>query len=185
MITPTQLKPGMIIEYKNAPHQILNTKFSRSAQSGGFVTVKMKNLLTTNIIEDTFREKENFEEADLEKKEFQYLYQEGTNFVFMDKVSFDQIKISRDQLGEKAGYLKEGLDVELVFFQGKLINLELPIKIELKVIETEPGFRGDTATSTKKAAKLETGISVSVPLFVNQGDLIRIDTRTGEYIERA
>jgi elongation factor P len=144
----------------------------------------MKSLESGNIVERTFRPEEKFKKAFLERKPMQYLYKEGNNFVFMDLETFEQFYLSEEDVGDSANFLKENLEIQIIFYKNKPVSVELPNFVELKVVQTEPGVKGDTATSAMKPALLETGYKLQVPLFVNEGDVIRVDTRTGEYLER-
>ena len=149
-----------------------------------FVRTKLKSLKSGKVIETRFRAGEAVDAVRVETKEYQYLYHDGSGFVFMDKETYDQISVDEDILGDGAPFLKESETVEIMFNGNEIISLEVPVTVELKVVETVPGVRGDTATGAQKPAKVETGATVNVPLFINEGDMIRVDTRTGDYIER-
>ncbi len=153
-------------------------------RGGGFVRTKLKNLVNGAIIENTFKGNDKIQEADLSRSQAQYLYREGSNFIFMDTTSFDQYGINQEQIGDSAQFLLDGMNVDILSYQDKPITVSLPIKIDVKVTYTEPGFKGNTASATTKPAKIETGTEIQVPLFVNTGDTIRIDTRDGSYLER-
>lgn len=185
MLSLTQLKPGVVIDYKGAPHQVTAAEFSRSSQSGGFMRTRMRNLITGNTLEITFKDKDRLEEAAVEKSPAQYLYRAGDSFVFMNNETYDQMELTKDLLGDQTNFLKEGMEVVIQYYNDVPINVELPIKIVLEVIDTEPGYKGNTSTNVQKPAKLETGAEIKVPIFINPGDKVRIDTRTGEYLERA
>lgn len=145
---------------------------------------KLKNLLTGTIIEKTFAGAEKLEEAELQTKKAQYLYNDSINYHFMDSANFEQFSLSKNQLQDTARFLKEGGEVDILYFQGDPININLPIKMSFEVTYTEPGFKGNTASTVTKPATIETGTQINVPLFIKNGDKIVIDTRTGEYVER-
>jgi elongation factor P len=149
-----------------------------------FVRAKLKSLKSGKVVETRFRAGEAIDAVRVETREYQYLYHDGTSYVFMDKESYDQIDVAQKVIGEGSQFLKESETVEIMFNGTEIIALEVPITVELKVVETVPGVRGDTATGAQKPAKMESGATVNVPLFINEGDLIKVDTRTGSYIER-
>jgi elongation factor P len=149
------------------------------------VRAKLRNLITGAITDETFRPEQRFPRVRIDKRQMQYLYGDGDEHHFMDTENYNQVALGTDQLGEALQYLKEGAEILVLSYEDKPIGVELPTSVELEVSETDPGFKGDTATGGSKPAKLETGISVQVPLFVNQGDRIKVDTRSGEYMERA
>jgi len=149
-----------------------------------FVRLKMKNLMTGNIIEQTFRPEEKVKSAYLEHKKMQYLYEADGVYTFMDSQTYEQVALTKADLGDSVNYLLENIVVDVVYFQDKPVSVELPTFIEATITHTEPGIKGDTATGANKTAEIETGYSLMVPLFVNEGDKIRIDTRSGEYLER-
>jgi elongation factor P len=149
-----------------------------------FVVAKLKNVKTGRVIEKTFRSHDKLEEVRAESKEMQFLYNDGSMMHFMDNQSFEQVGIPNETVGEAAHYLKEGISPKILFYEGNAVSIELPITVELKVVSTAPGVRGDTVTGGSKPAELESGASVNVPFFINEGDMVRIDTRTGEYLER-
>jgi elongation factor P len=149
-----------------------------------FVRAKLKSLKSGKVVETRFRAGESVDQVRIETKEFQYLYHDGSAFVFMDKETYDQINVDAKTLGNGAEFLRESETVEIAFNGSDIVSLEMPITVELKIVETVPGVRGDTATGAQKPAKVETGAMVNVPLFINEGDKIKVDTRTGQYIER-
>jgi elongation factor P len=149
-----------------------------------FVRLKMKNLMTGNVIEQTFRPEEKVKSAYLEHKKMQYLYEADGVYTFMDSQTYEQVALTKADLGDSVSYLLENIVVDVVYFQDKPVSVELPTFIEATITHTEPGIKGDTATGANKTAEIETGYSLMVPLFVNEGDKIRIDTRSGEYLER-
>jgi elongation factor P len=146
--------------------------------------VKLRDIRAGHTIEQTFPSDEKLVRARLDFRGMQYLYNDGDLYYFMDEESFEQMPLTADQLGDDVGYLKEGMSVQVSSYKGELVGVELPITVELQVVETGPGFKGDTATAGTKPAKLETGITIQVPLFLNEGDVIKVDTRSGIYLER-
>jgi len=184
MITPTQFKPGMTIELDGTLFTILNFQHIKPGKGQAFVRSKLKNLKTGAITDKNFRPDEKIEMAHLDHRRMQYLYRDHEDYIFMDTASFEQMSLSEEQIGDTSRYLKEEMTVEVSMYEGKPVAVELPIFVELKVVETVPGVKGDTATGGTKPAKLETGAAVQVPLFVNEGDTVKIDTRTGDYVTR-
>lgn len=178
------LRPGVAIIFNNQPHIVTWREHAMMGRGGGFVRTKLRNLINGASVENTFKGNDKIEEADLSRSQAQFLYFEGQDPVFMDTTTFDQFTIPRDQVGVGVNFLTDGMQVDLLSYQGKPITVTLPIKVELKVTYTEPGFKGNTASATTKPATLETGAEVQVPLFINQGDVIRVDTRDGSYAER-
>jgi elongation factor P len=164
--------------------QVIEFQHVKPGKGAAFVRSKLKNLRTGAVIEKTFNAGEKIPRARIERKEVQYLYNDGKDYFFMDMESYDQLAMSESQLGDAVKFLKENMTLQILNFQGKSIGVELPNFVELEVVETAPGIRGDTASGGSKPATLETGAVVQVPLFVNVGDRIQIDTRTGHYIKR-
>lgn len=184
MYSTAEFKKGLKIELEGKPFIIVDFQHVKPGKGGAFVRTKLKNMINGRVVEQTFRSGEKVERPDLEEKDMQYLYREGDNFVFMDNVNYEQIYVSKDQVGEQAQFLQENINVKLLYFNKEPLGLELPNFVELKVTGTEPGFKGDTATGGNKPATLETGAVIQVPLFIAEGDRIRVDTRTGSYMER-
>lgn len=184
MLTINDLNPGTGIVFNNQPHVVVSRDHGSSGRGGGFMRTKLKNLINGAIIENTFKGNDKIVEADLVRSQAQFLYFEGTNAQLMNTTTYDQFMIPKDQIGDGAGFMTEGMPVDVLSYQGQPITVSLPIKVELKVTYTEPGFKGNTASNTLKPATLETGASVQVPLFINADDIIRVDTRTGTYLER-
>jgi len=184
MLTINDLKPGTKILYNNQPYQVIYTEHSKLGRGGGILRTKIKNLIDGSTTSKTFAGAEKLEEAELETKKAQFLYNSDEDYHFMDSSTFDQFELTKKQLGKTADYLKEGTDVDMLYYDDKPINIQLPIKISLEVTYTEPGYKGNTSSSTLKPATLETGAQINVPLFIKEGDTIIIDTRTGEYVER-
>ena len=185
MISTADFRNGMVIIMDPHLMEIVEFQHVKPGKGGAFVRTKLKNVLTGRVLEKTFRAGEKMEQARLEEKNFEYLYKDDDFFYFMDKESYEQTPLSADNVGEKAEYLKENLDVGLLFHDGKVIAVNLPITVELTVTTCDPGLQGDRSTGGNKPAKLETGLTVQVPLFINEGDVLKIDTRTGAYLERA
>ena len=157
----------------------------KPGKGAAFVRAKIKNLQTGAVIERTFNAGEKLPKAQVDRRPMQYLYADGDSFNFMDTETYDQVMLTKDQLTEALNFLKENMEITVLFFNGTIIGVELPNSVDLTVVETDPGIRGDTATGGTKPAKLETGYVVKVPMFINEGDVLRIDTRSGAYIERA
>lgn len=183
MITTNDLKNGMTVFYDGVLYEVLYFQHVKPGKGGAFVRTKLKNLYTGAIIDKTFRAGEKIEQAILETKKMQYLYKDE-HYIFMDNQTFEQVEIDDIYIGDKKRFLVENLEVTVTFYKGKPISIELPITIETKVIRTEPGVKGDTVSNVLKPAEIETGAKIQVPLFINEGDIIKIDTRTGQYVTR-
>lgn len=183
MISTSDFKNGMTIVYDNQLCKILYFQHVKPGKGGAFVRTKLKDLNTGTIIDKTFRAGEKMEQAILETKRMQYLYKDQ-HYNFMDSKTFEQIQLGENMLEDQKDYLLENMEIAVVFYKGKPISIELPIAIETKVVKTEPGMKGDTVSSSFKPAVIETGAKVMVPLFINNGDVIKIDTRNGEYLTR-
>ena len=184
MYQTSDFRKGLKIELDEKPFIIIDFLHVKPGKGGAFVRTKLKSLLTGNILEQTFRSGERVETPDIEEKETQFLYQDGEKYYFMDKESYWQFELTEDQLGSNKDFLQENVTVTVLFYNQNPIGVELPIFVELRIDRTEPGVRGDTASGGTKPARLETGAVVQVPLFLEEGDIIKIDTRTGEYVER-
>ncbi|MFO7445422.1 MAG: elongation factor P [Ignavibacteriaceae bacterium] len=184
MADTSDFRNGLIIKYKNDLYTIVEFQHVKPGKGGAFVRSTLKNLRTGKVLDNTFRSGESVEVVRVERRKYQYLYREGEFLVCMDNGTYDQINVPADLFGDGIDYLKESEEVEILFNGTEIINVEIPVFVFLKVVETEPGFRGDTATGANKPAKLETGASVNVPLFINEGDVLKVDTRTGGYVER-
>jgi elongation factor P len=176
---------GQIIKYNGEPYQIIWSNFMRTAQRKPVIQTKMRNLITGKVMEYSFKYGEKVEGADVMRKKMQFLYADGGGASFMDPESYETIVLPRELVEDQIKFLKEGTDTMVIFFEEKAIGLDLPIKIDLKVTETAMGVKGDTATGGTKPATLETGHVVNVPLFIKEGDVVRVDTRNGAYVERA
>lgn len=184
MIEAGDLRPGSTVERNGELVQVLDFAHIKLGRGAAIVRVKFKNLVTGAVTEETFRPEERFERARIERVEAQYLYRDGDSYIVMDTTTYDQFPLSAEVLGDAVKWLTENQTLYLLQYDGRVIGVELPITVELRVAETEPGFKGDTATGGSKPATLETGAVVDVPLFVEVGDRIRVDTRTGRYVER-
>ena len=183
MISSTELRKGITIELEGGLYQVVDYQHIKMKRTA-LVRLKLRDIKAGHNIERTFQSDDKFIWARLDTRSMQYLYNDGNLYYFMDEQSFEQMPISASQLGDTINYLKEGMSLEVSSYKGELIGVELPITVELQVIETGPGFKGDTATAGNKPAKLETGITIQVPLFIAKGDIIKIDTRSGSYLER-
>ena len=184
MIEPVDFHNGLIIEYEGAPYQILWFQNHKTAMSHAIMRVKFKNLYTGSILERTFKQADRFKEVIPTKRKNQFLYAEGDTYHFMDLENYEQIAFPKEKLGEMAQFLSENLEVEALFLDGKFLSISLPASVELKVTTTVPGVKGDSVSNMMKPATLETGVEISVPLFVKEGDTVKVDTRSGEYLAR-
>jgi elongation factor P len=185
MISTSDFRNGLTIELDGHVWQIAEFQHVKPGKGAAFVRTKLKNLRNGNIQERTFRTTEKIKPAHVETRRMQYLYASGDDHVFMDQESYDQLTLSGDQIQRELSFLLENMTVEIILYEGEAIGIDLPNTVELEVIETEPGIKGDTASGGTKPAKVETGLTVQVPFFVNQGDRLVIDTRKGEYVSRA
>lgn len=175
---------GLKIEYEGSVWEIIEFQHSKIAQRSPVVKTKLRNLITGAVQEKNFRSGDTFNLPDIERITMQFLYKDHLGYHFMDSTTYEQYSFGEEQLGEAIKFLKEQQEIIVLFYKGNPIGVELPTTVELEVIETEPGVKGDTVSSTTKPATLETGAVISVPLFVDVGDIVKVDTRTGEYIER-
>ena len=185
MILAGDLRPGMKVEMDGVPFVVIDYQWVKPGKGGAFNRTKMKNMRTGSIIERTFRSEEKLEQAVLEERRAQFMYRSDDEFHFMETETFEQFFLPEAQLGDARNYLKEEMVVTIVSHRGSPLRVEVPTFVELTVTETDPGVRGDTASGGSKPATLETGAVIQVPLFINVGDRLRVDTRTGTYIERA
>lgn len=184
MLDINDLKLGTRIIFNDQPYVVVFSQHSKLGRGGGILRSKIKNLIDGSTIDHTFAGAEKIEAAELETKKAQFLYGDGENFNFMDSSSFEQFSMTKKQLGDVIKFLKDGSEVDLLYFNNEPINIQLPIKMSFKVTYTEPGFKGNTASTVTKPATIETGAEVNVPLFIKENDNIVLDTRTGEYVER-
>jgi elongation factor P len=180
----SQFRNGLKIEIAGEPFAIVHFQHVKPGKGGAFVRTKLKNLKTGRVVDRRFRAGERVDEADIEDRKMQYLYRDGDQLVFMDSKTYEQSPFSAEQVGEARKFLTENLDVDVLFWRGKPLDVELPNFIEAVITECEPGEKGDTASNVTKPATLETGAVVQVPLFIKEGTTIRVDTRSGEYVER-
>ena len=184
MISVNDFKTGVTVELEGQVYQVVDFQHVKPGKGAAFVRAKLKNVKSGGVVEKTFRGGEKLRRAHLDKRGMQYLYMDGDDYVFMDNDNYEQLSISRDDMGDGVKWLKENMSIQVLMYQSQIMGIEMPNFVELEVVDTEPGVKGDTATGATKAARLETGASVQVPLFVNTGDRLRIDTRTGDYMER-
>ena len=184
MITAGDFRNGMTFEYDGSVCQVVEFQHVKPGKGAAFVRTKFKNVITGAVVEKSFNPTEKFEKAMVERKDKEYLYQDGDLYYFMDPETYEQAPLSADQLGDALKFVKENMQVKFCSFKGKVFSVEPPTFVELAVTHTEPGVKGNTATNVTKPATLETGATVTVPMFINDGDMIRVDTRTGEYMER-
>lgn len=185
MISTADFKNGVTIEYDGEVYTIVEFQHVKPGKGGAFVRTRLKSLQTGQVQDRTFKSGEKFKEAPVEKRRKTYLYFADDLYHFMDEETYDQIALSPRQMGETVEYLKENTTVDMVIYDEKPIGIELPNFVDLKIVKADPGLKGDTATGGSKPATLETGLVVQVPLFVNEGEVIRVDTRDGSYVERA
>lgn len=184
MLSTTDFRRGLKIELDNVPYEIVDFQHVKPGKGGAFVRTKLRNMLNGRVVENTFRSGEKMGKPDMETKSMQYLYKDGTGFVFMDMESYEQFSVENEVLGSKGGYLVDGMELTMLMYRGKSLDLDLPASVVLEVTHTEPGLKGDTVSGATKPATLSTGITVNVPLFVNEGEKIKVDTRSGEYLGR-
>jgi elongation factor P len=184
MISTGELRKGVVIELDGDLWQILDYHHIKMGRGSAQVRIKLRNVKKGSTVEKTFQAGEKWPRAQLDRHEIQYLYRDGDDFHFMETSSYEQFHLTTSQIDDIVPYLKEGMTLDRITYEGETLGVELPITVDLVVAETEPGFAGDTATGARKAATLETGLVVQVPLFVQAGDTLRIDTRTGEYQTR-
>jgi elongation factor P len=184
-VSTNDLKNGMSLNLPEGLFNVVEFQHVKPGKGGAFVRTKLKNIRTGAVVERTYRADEKLEQAIIEKQAMQFLYRDGADYVFMDTSTYDQLTVPPAALGEATNYLKETDEVIVQSFDGEIIGVDLPAAVELTVTETEPGMQGDRVSGARKPATLQTGLVVQVPLFVNPGDVIKVDTRTGEYLTRA
>ena len=184
-VSTADFRKGLKIELEGEPYIITDFLHVKPGKGGAFVRTKLKSLVTGNVIDRTFRSGEKVQTPFLEEKTMQYLYHEGDAYHFMDSYTYEQITLAGNLLGEDSNFLQENVEVKILFHNDQPIGVELPFFVELTIVQTEPGVKGDTASGGTKPATVETGAVIQVPLFLNEGDVIKVDTRTGAYIERA
>lgn len=184
-ISTNDLKNGMALSLPEGLVTVIEFQHVKPGKGGAFVRTKLRNVRTGAVLERTFRADEKVGFAQIDKREMQFLYREGDDFVFMDNDTYDQLQVPSAQLGAAVGYMREGDTVVLPMHDGEILGVDLPAAVELEVVETEPGVQGDRVSGARKPARLETGLTVQVPLFVDVGERIKVDTRSGEYLARA
>ncbi len=185
MISAGDFRNGITFEMDGNVVSIVEFQHVKPGKGAAFVRTKIKNVITGSVVEKTFSPTDKFPTAYIERKDMQYLYNDGDLYYFMDMETYEQLPIGKDVLSDNFKFVKENMECKVMSYKGKVFGVEPPFFVELQVTETDPGFKGDTATNATKPATLETGAEIRVPLFINQGEMIRIDTRTGEYMERA
>lgn len=184
MLSTTDFRKGLKIEIDNTPYEIVDFLHVKPGKGGAFVRTKLKNMLTGGAVDQTFRSGEKVGKPDMETRDMQYLYHDGSGYVFMDMGTYEQIIIQDENMADKGGFLKDGQTVKTLFYNGQPLDIDLPAAVVLRVENTEPGIKGDTVSGASKPATLETGVVVNVPLFINQGDMVKIDTRSKGYLSR-
>lgn len=184
MISTSDFKNGTVFEWDNNVWQVVWFQHHKPGKGGAVLRLKLKNMRTGSIIERTFKSGEKFREVDLARRRKQYLYANGDKYHFVDAETYEDLEISKEQLGGSESFLMENMEVDAVYLDGEFLTVMLPASVALKVTQTVPGVKGDSVSNTVKPATLETGIEISVPLFINEGDVVKVDTRSGEYIER-
>jgi elongation factor P len=184
MYETSNLKKGLKVELDGEPHVVVSAEFVKPGKGNAFTRCRLKSLVTGNVIDRTWRSGEKIQPCALEERPMEFLYAAEDEYTFMDTATYEQVSLPKEQLGELANWLTENLEVSILFHNGKPLSIDLPNFVELEIVETEPGIKGDTKSNTMKPATLSTGARVNVPLFVNEGEKIRIDTRSGEYVER-
>ncbi len=185
MVSAGEFKNGLTIEIEGNVFQIMDFQHVKPGKGAAFVRTKLKNIISGGVVERTFSPTERFENAHIDRNEMQYLYNDGTFFNFMDTATYEQIQVSEAEAGDSMKFIKENEMVKICSYKGKVFAIEPPLAVELQITETEPGFKGNTATGATKPATVETGAQIMVPLFVEEGEMVKIDTRTGEYLSRA
>jgi elongation factor P len=183
-VDTSQFRNGLKVELDGEPYVMTYFQHVKPGKGGAFVRTKVKNLRTGRVLEKTFRSGERLDEAEVEDKRMQYLYQDGEQLIFMDQETYDQFPFTAEQIGDSRKYLLENLEVDVVFWRGKPISIELPSFIEAVISQCDPGVKGDTASGATKPATIESGAVIQVPLFIKEGEKVRVDTRTNEYVER-
>jgi elongation factor P len=184
VISSNEFRKGSKIEHKGDPYEVIDFQHVKMGRGGAIVRTKMKNLRTGSTIEETFKGGEKLNTPNLEDKSMQYLYNQDDLYYFMDTENYEQLPLNYDQLGDSKKFLKDNMNVKILFYSGSPISVETPIFVELKITKTDPGVKGDTASGGNKPAELETGLTVKVPFHLNEGDTIKVDTRSSEYVEK-
>lgn len=184
MYSTSDIRKGLKIVHNGDPYIVVDFQFVKPGKGTAFTKTKIKNMISGAVLDMTYRSGEKLEPADCEEKDMQYLYMDGDRYCFMDQSSYEQILLDAEVLDEAVNYLVDNLEIKVLFFQNRPIGVELPMFVEMKIVECEPGVKGDTATGATKPATLSTGYTLNVPLFVEEGEWIKVDTRNGEYVER-
>ena len=184
MYDTNQFRKGLKIELEGVPYSIVEFQFVSPGKGSAFVRTRLKNLLRGTVVEKTFKSGDKVDKPDLEQKEVQYLYADGDHYYFMDQTNFEQFVVDGSVLGDNKNYLHENLVIQVLYHNGKAIGTELPNSVVLQIVETNPGFKGDTVSGATKPAKLNSGLTVQVPLHLKEGDTVKVDTREGTYIEK-
>lgn len=185
MISTGEFKSGAKLEVDGEPYAIIEFQHVKPGKGGAIVRTRLRNLKTGNVLDKTFRSGDRFETPDTEEKQMQFLYAQGNDYHFMDSQSYEQVTLQGGALGDARNFLKENLVIAVLFYKGRPISVDLPIFVELKIVQTDPGVKGDTATGATKPATLETGAVIKVPLYLSEGEVIKIDTRSRSFVERA
>ncbi len=185
MLSLNEIKIGKVIEVNNEPYIITKTDHHKMGRGGAVLKVKLRNLISGNVLEKTFQGSDKAQEAETEKKKVNYLYKDEEKVYFMDNQTYEQFELLLDSIGESRKFLKDGTDVDVLYFKNKPVAIELPVKMNFKVISAPPGVKGNSAGNVTKQVELETGTTLNVPMFINEGDIVKINTETGEYVERA
>lgn len=184
MYSTTDFRKGLKIELDGVPFEIIDFQHFKPGKGGAMVRTKLRNVINGRVLDNTFRSGEKVGRPDLETREMQFLYREGDEMAFMDLTTYEQLALGKNVTGDKGGYLKDGQQCKVLLYNGKALDIEIPVSLVLEIADTEPGVKGDTVSNVTKPARLETGIEVNVPLFINIGDKIKVDTRSGEYLGR-
>ncbi|MFP5238313.1 MAG: elongation factor P [Acidobacteriota bacterium] len=184
MLSTTDFRRGLKIELDNIPYEIVDFQHVKPGKGGAFVRTKLRNMLNGRVVENTFRSGEKMGKPDMETRSMQYLYKDGSDFVFMDMESYEQFSVVQDVLGDKGRFLVDGMELTMLMYNGKPLDIDLPPSVVLEITHTEPGVKGDTVSGATKPATLSTGLTITVPLFVNEGEKVKVDTRSGEYLGR-
>ncbi|OGF24960.1 elongation factor P [Candidatus Falkowbacteria bacterium RIFOXYB2_FULL_34_18] len=184
MFSINEIKVGKVVQINNEPYLVVKTDHHKMGRGGAVLKTKLKNLINGSVLDKTFQGNDKVESANTEKKKANYMYKDEENVNLMDNETYEQFTLSLNQVGDKQKFLKEGTDVDILYFDGTPVAIDIPIKVELKVVSAPPGVKGNSAGNVNKQVELETGASISAPMFINEGDVIRINTETEEYVER-
>jgi len=185
MLSLNEIKLGKLLKINNEPYIVIRAAHHKMGRGGAVLKTKLRNVITGNILEHTFQGNDKADEAETDEKQAQYLYKDDNEAYFMDNVSFEQFGLPLEQVGANINWLKDGTDIKILYFDDKPVAVKLPVKVELKVVSAPPGVKGNSAGNVNKIVTLETGVEISAPMFVSEGDTVRINTDTGEYVERA